>query len=422
MKTMDPNSKVRCSFCGKEARDVRRLIAGPKVHICDECVSLCREIIEEDRQREPERSQGIEEMRPKVIKAFLDEHVVGQERAKRALAVAVYNHYKRIKADEIEDDLEEKIDPEDEVELTKGNILLIGPTGSGKTLMAQTLAKMLDVPFTIADATSLTEAGYVGEDVENVIKSLWLAADRDVERASRGIVCVDEIDKLGRKGDSASSTRDVGGEGVQQALLKMVESSNVMITPEGSRNRPQQEFIQVDTTNILFICCGSFQGLTEIIGRRIGESRMGFGADVTQKTDMSNAILHHVRPSDLNKFGLIPEFVGRFPVIVTFDELSEDMLVDILWQPKNSLVKQYQKLFELEGVKLRLNEEAMRAMVREAIKRKTGARGLRAIIEEVMLDIMYELPSLDNVRECVITEDVVMKKEKPMLVYEKQSA
>lgn len=422
MKTMDPNSKVRCSFCGKEARDVRRLIAGPKVHICDECVSLCREIIEEDRQREPERSQGIEEMRPKVIKAFLDEHIIGQELAKRALAVAVYNHYKRIKADEIEDDMEREVDPEDEVELTKGNILLIGPTGSGKTLMAQTLAKMLDVPFTIADATSLTEAGYVGEDVENVIKSLWLAADRDVERASRGIVCVDEIDKLGRKGDSASSTRDVGGEGVQQALLKMVESSNVMITPEGSRNRPQQEFIQVDTTNILFICSGSFQGLTEIIGRRIGESRMGFGADVVQKTDTSNAILHHVRPADLNKFGLIPEFVGRFPVIVTFDELDEDMLVDILWQPKNSLVKQYEKLFELEGVKLRLNQEAMVAMVREAIKRKTGARGLRAIIEEVMLDIMYELPSLDNVRECVITEDVVLKKEKPMLVYEKQSA
>lgn len=421
MKTMDPNSKVRCSFCGKEARDVRKLIAGPKVHICDECVSLCREIIEEDRQREPEKSQSIEETRPKTIKAFLDQHVIGQERAKRALSVAVYNHYKRIKADEIESELED-FEPEDEVELTKGNILLIGPTGSGKTLMAQTLAKMLDVPFTIADATSLTEAGYVGEDVENVIKSLWLAADRDVERASRGIVCIDEIDKLGSKGASASSTRDVGGEGVQQALLKMVESSNVMITPEGSRNRPQQEFIQVDTTNILFICAGSFQGLTEIIGRRIGESRMGFGADVMEKNDKSNAILHHVRPSDLNKFGLIPEFVGRFPVIVTFDELTEEMLVEILWKPKNSLIKQYEKLFELEGVKLRVNQEGMLAMVREAIKRKTGARGLRAIIEEVMLDIMYELPSLENVRECVITEEVVLKNEKPMLVFEKQSA
>ena len=421
MKTMDPNSKVRCSFCGKEARDVRKLIAGPKVHICDECVSLCREIIEEDRQREPERTHGIDDMRPKRIKAFLDEHIVGQNRAKRALAVAVYNHYKRIKADEIEVEPED-VHEEDDVELTKGNILLIGPTGSGKTLMAQTLAKMLDVPFTIADATSLTEAGYVGEDVENVVKNLWLAADRDVERASRGIVCVDEIDKLAKKGDGPSSTRDVGGEGVQQALLKMVESSKVMITPEGSRNRPQQDFLQVDTTNILFICCGSFQGLTNIIGRRIGETRMGFGADVQVKKENDNSILHHVKPSDLTKFGLIPEFVGRFPVIVTFDELDEDMLVNILWQPKNSLIKQYQKLFELEGVKLRVNQEAMLAIVREAIKRKTGARGLRAIIEEVMLDIMYEIPSLENVRECVVTEDVVLKKEKPMLVYEKQSA
>ena len=414
MKTMDPNSKVRCSFCGKEARDVRKLIAGPKVHICDECVSLCREIIEEDRQREPERGRQLEEMQPKIIKEFLDQHIIGQERAKRALAVAVYNHYKRIKADELEaEELEDEEFEDAGVELTKGNILLIGPTGSGKTLMAQTLARKLDVPFTIADATSLTEAGYVGEDVENVIKNLWLSADRDVERASRGIVCVDE---------SASSTRDVGGEGVQQALLKMVESSHVMITPEGSRNRPQQEFIQVDTTNILFICCGSFEGLSEIISRRIGESRMGFGADVTKKNDDPNAILKHVRPQDLTKFGLIPEFVGRFPVIVTFDELDEEMLVEILWKPKNSLVKQYQKLFELEGVKLRFNDEAMLAIVREAIKRKTGARGLRAIIEEIMLEIMYEIPSLENVRECVITEDVVLKSEKPMLVYEKKSA
>lgn len=422
MKTMDPNSKVRCSFCGKEARDVRKLIAGPKVHICDECVSLCREIIEEDRQREPEQGRELVEMQPRMIKEFLDEHIIGQERAKRALAVAVYNHYKRIKADEITEEIPDDDFEDAEVELTKGNILLIGPTGSGKTLMAQTLARKLDVPFTIADATSLTEAGYVGEDVENVIKNLWLSADRDVERASRGIVCVDEIDKLGRKGDSSSSTRDVGGEGVQQALLKMVESSKVMITPEGSRNRPQQEFIQVDTTNILFICCGSFEGLTDIIGRRIGESRMGFGADVTQKLDTTNAILKHVRPQDLTKFGLIPEFVGRFPVIVTFDELDEKMLVEILWKPRNSLVKQYQKLFELEGVKLRFNDDAMVSIVREAIKRKTGARGLRAIIEEIMLEIMYELPSLENVRECVITEETVTKSEKPMLVYEKKSA
>ncbi len=400
---------------------MRKLIAGPKVHICDECVSLCREIIEEDKQREPDRTHGIEDMRPKKIKGFLDEHIIGQTRAKRALSVAVYNHYKRIMADDIDMEGQEP-DEDDDVELTKGNILLIGPTGSGKTLMAQTLAKMLDVPFTIADATSLTEAGYVGEDVENVIKNLWLAADRDVERASRGIICVDEIDKLAKKSDGPSSTRDVGGEGVQQALLKIVESSKVMITPEGSRNRPQQEFIQVDTTNILFICSGSFQGLTDIIGRRMGESRMGFGADVTVKKETDNAILHRVKPADLTKFGLIPEFVGRFPVIVTFDELDEEMLVNILWQPKNSLIKQYQKLFELENVKLRVNPEAMLAIVREAIKRKTGARGLLAIIEEVMLDIMYEIPSLENVRECVITEDVVIKREKPMLVYEKQSA
>ena len=283
MRTTDTNSKVRCSFCGKEARDVRKLIAGPKVYICDECVALCRDIIEEDRQREPERNRRLEEMRPRMIKAFLDEHVVGQERAKRALAVAVYNHYKRIQGDELSQKME-LTEEEDGVELTKGNILLIGPTGSGKTLMAQSLAKKLDVPFTIADATSLTEAGYVGEDVENVIKNLWLAANRDVERASRGIIVVDEIDKISaRRGDSPSATRDVGGEGVQQALLKMVESSNVMITPEGSRNRPQQELIQVDTSNVLFICSGAFAGLADIVSRRIGESQMGFGADLDKE-------------------------------------------------------------------------------------------------------------------------------------------
>ncbi len=423
MKTTDSDSKVRCSFCGKEARDVTKLIAGPKVHICDECVSLCREIIEEDRQHEPKREKELAEIRPTRINAYLDEHIVGQERAKRALSVAVYNHYKRIRVPDLVAANEIEFAEEDEeVELTKGNILLIGPTGSGKTLMARTLAKKLDVPFTIADATSLTEAGYVGEDVENVIKNLWLAADRDVERASRGIVCIDEIDKVGRQGDSPSSTRDVGGEGVQQALLKMVESGNVMITPEGSRNRPQQEFIQVDTTNILFICSGSFQGLTDIIARRVGKSQMGFGADFTQKKEGTNDLLPLVRPEDVVKYGMIPEFVGRFPVIVAFDELSEDMLVKILWKPKNSLVKQYKKLFELEDVKLRFNEEAMVAIVREAIERKTGARGLRAILEEVMLDIMYELPSLENVNECIITEESVVNREMPMLVYEKQSA
>ena len=420
MRTTDVNSKVRCSFCGKESRDVRKLIAGPKVYICDECVSLCREIIEEDRQSEPRGNRRLEEMRPRMIKAFLDEHVVGQERAKRALSVAVYNHYKRIRADDIIAKLEEMgVDEGDnEVELTKGNILMIGPTGSGKTLMAQSLAKKLDVPFTIADATSLTEAGYVGEDVENVIKNLWLAADRDVERASRGIVVVDEIDKISRRSDSPSSTRDVGGEGVQQALLKMVESSKVMITPEGSRNRPQQELIQVDTSNILFICSGAFEGLPDVISRRVGETQMGFGADMSRRAEKSTALLKHARSSDLVKFGLIPEFVGRFPVIVTFDEPDEEMLLDILWMPKNSLIKQYQKLFEMENVKLRFHQEAMIAIVRRSIARKTGARGLRAIIEDVMLDIMYELPSLTNVRECVITEDVVLKGEKPMLVYQ----
>lgn len=435
MRTTDSDSKVRCSFCGKEARDVRKLIAGPKVHICDECVSLCREIIEEDRHREPEKSKALEEMRPSQIKTYLDEHIIGQDRAKRAISVAVYNHYKRLKAAEEERARraaaeeapgEELVgfddEDDDDVELTKGNILMIGPTGSGKTLMAQSLARKLDVPFTVADATSLTEAGYVGEDVENVIKNLWLAADRDVERASYGIVCLDEIDKVSRRGDSPSSTRDVGGEGVQQALLKMVESSNVMITPEGSRNRPQQEFIQIDTTNILFIACGSFQGLTDIIARRIGKSSMGFGADFTKRVDSSNDLLKHVRPEDIVKFGMIPEFIGRFPIIVAFDELSEEMLVEILWKPKNSLVKQYQKLFELENVKLRFHQEAMLAIVREAIKRKTGARGLRSIIEEVMLDTMYELPSLKNVRECIITEESVINRDKPMLVYEKQTA
>ena len=421
MKTTDSNSKVRCSFCGKEARDVRKLIAGPSVYICDECVSLCREIIDEDRQSEPERSKRLEEMRPRMIKSYLDEHVVGQERAKRALSVAVYNHYKRIQAEEIVERLGIEFDEEEDVELTKGNILLIGPTGSGKTLMAQSLARKLDVPFTIADATSLTEAGYVGEDVENVIKNLWLAADRDIERASKGIVVIDEIDKISRRGDSPSATRDVGGEGVQQALLKMVESSKVMITPEGSRNRPQQELIQVDTGNILFICSGAFEGLSDLIGRRVGETQMGFGADMEQRAEKSNALLKHARPQDLTKFGLIPEFVGRFPVIVTFDEPDEDMLMDILWMPKNSLIKQYQKLFEMENVKLRFHQEAMLAIVRKSIERKTGARGLRAILEEVMLDIMYELPNLKNVRECVITEDVVLNSEKPMLVYQDAS-
>jgi ATP-dependent Clp protease ATP-binding subunit ClpX len=432
MEPTDPNSKVRCSFCGKEATDVRKLIAGPKVHICDECVSLCREIIAEDEEAlEEETSRGLEDMQPKRIKEFLDEYVIGQDRAKRAISVAVYNHYKRIKArelqeqDEVDEEFAGLFDEEDEeIELTKGNILMIGPTGSGKTLMAQSLARKLDVPFTIADATSLTEAGYVGEDVENVIKNLWLAADRDVEKASRGIVFIDEIDKATGRGSSPSSTRDVGGEGVQQALLQMVESNEVMITPEGSRNRPQQEFIQVDTTNILFICSGAFDGLPELVASRMGESTMGFGSDVKSNSEDpdESEVLKHARPEDLVNYGLIPEFVGRFPVIVSFDALDEDMLLEILWKPKNSLVKQYKKLFSLEEVDLQFQEEAMRAIVQKAIARKTGARGLRSILEEIMLDIMYELPSLENAKECVITEETVRSGERPMIVHEKKSA
>ncbi len=432
MEPTDPNSKVRCSFCGKEATDVRKLIAGPKVHICDECVSLCREIIAEDEEAlEEETSRGLEDMQPKRIKEFLDEYVIGQNRAKRAISVAVYNHYKRIKArelqeqDEVDEEFAGLFDEEDEeIELTKGNILMIGPTGSGKTLMAQSLARKLDVPFTIADATSLTEAGYVGEDVENVIKNLWLAADRDVEKASRGIVFIDEIDKATGRGSSPSSTRDVGGEGVQQALLQMVESNEVMITPEGSRNRPQQEFIQVDTTNILFICSGAFDGLPELVASRMGESTMGFGSDVKSNSEDpdESEVLKHARPEDLVNYGLIPEFVGRFPVIVSFDALDEDMLLEILWKPKNSLVKQYKKLFSLEEVDLQFQEEAMRAIVQKAIARKTGARGLRSILEEIMLDIMYELPSLENAKECVITEETVRNGERPMIVHEKKSA
>lgn len=409
--------RVRCSFCGKENHAVAKIIAGPDaVQICDECVRLCREIIDEDIPREADTSEPLSQMRPPAIRAYLDEHVIGQERAKKALSVAVYNHFKRIREDEP--------DPDDDIELSKGNILMIGPTGSGKTLIARTLARKLGVPFTMADATSLTEAGYVGEDVESIVKNLWLAAEKDVDLAGKGIVCVDEVDKIARSGGSSANMRDVGGEGVQQALLKVLESQQVNIPPEGTRSRPQQEVITVDTTNILFICCGSFEGLAEIIERRVARSSIGFGAEFNTKLKKArkSELLEQVRAEDLTRFGLIPEFVGRLPVIVTLNELEETELVEILWKPRNALVRQYKRMFELEGVKLRFHHEAMTAVVAEAITRGSGARGLRSILENVMLDIMYELPSMDDVTECVITEACVLEGAPPILTRAKKSA
>lgn len=419
MKLVDPNSLARCSFCGHSADDVSRMVTENGIFICDDCVSLCLDIVSQEPSASRSKVQNIQEMYPKEIKRYLDQHIIGQDHAKKALSVAVYNHYKRIRSDAFDFD---SSDPDAEVELSKGNVLLIGPTGSGKTLMAKTLAKKLDVPFTMADATSLTEAGYVGEDVENIIKNLWIAADRNTEAAKKGIVCIDEVDKLGTRNTASSSSRDVGGEGVQQALLKMVEASEVLISPEGSRNRPQQEFIHIDTRDILFICCGSFEGLSDLIAKRLGESRMGFGSENVAKKTADNQTLRHVQPKDLYQFGLIPEFVGRFPIIVTFDTLDEDQLVKILWSPKNSLVAQYQKLFELEGVELRFEQDALKAMVQKAIARNTGARGLRTIIEDVMLDIMYEIPSLANVSECVVTEACVVQQERPTLIFNKKTA
>jgi ATP-dependent Clp protease ATP-binding subunit ClpX len=407
----DSGEDLLCSFCGKSQDEVKKLIAGPSVYICDECIQLCNEIIAEDYGHELDAEAASRLPKPYEIKAILDEYVIEQERPKKILSVAVHNHYKRIGS---------KVDMEG-IEIQKSNIMLIGPTGSGKTLLAQTLAKILKVPFTIADATTLTEAGYVGEDVENIILNLVQNADYDVEAATKGIVYIDEIDKIARKSDSPSITRDVSGEGVQQALLKIIEGTMASIPPKGGRKHPQQDFVKVNTNNILFVCGGTFNGLDKIVRNRIGSKTMGFEAAIQSKeNDDVNEVMSLVQPEDLIKFGMIPEFIGRLPIVATLDDLSLEALVRILTEPRNSLVKQYKKLFEMEGVTLKFTEAALLDIAKDAIKRKSGARGLRAILESVMLDIMYDIPSMHGVRECVVGEEVITKREAPLLVYENQ--